>query len=285
MEFKVGDIVARKSYKCDIYFAVYEIDWDKKIAYLKGLDLRIQADAPLRDLKKINSKELIKHKREMMITKMKCINKIESARKQEQINLGIQRGDSKSKYYEIPGKIVHIDGDKEYLKTCTLTYRQLNLNVVPFFIAEKDQPREVGRIVKEHSPDILVITGHDGINKESKYYRNSKHFILAVKKARKVEPNKDDLFIFAGACQSDYEGVIEAGANFASSPNRVLIHCLDPVIVAQKVAYTPISKIISIEEVIENTITGMDGIGGIESVGKFRLGLPKYKEDSKNERH
>ncbi|WP_350343718.1 sporulation peptidase YabG [Proteinivorax tanatarense] len=276
MDIKIGDVVARKSYKCDIYFTVYDIAWKEKKAFLKGLDLRIHADAPLQDLKRINSKKLIEQKHKMVMTQANCIDKIETHRKKEQQELKTQRGEEGFQFYEIPGKIVHIDGDKDYLKICTNTYKQLDLNVVSFFIPEKDQPKEVVKIIKKHSPDILVITGHDGITKDGGKYRNSKYFIEAVKKARKIEPNKDDLFIFAGACQTDYEGVLQAGANFASSPNRVLIHCLDPVIVAQKVAYTPISKIISIEDVIKNTITGMNGIGGIESVGKFRLGLPKY---------
>ena len=76
-------------------------------------------------------------------------------------------------------------------------------------------------------------------------YRNSKYFIEAVKAARRYEPSRDDLVIFAGACQSHYEGLLRAGANFASSPHRVFIHALDPVFIIEKVAYTPIDKIIS----------------------------------------
>ncbi len=33
----------------------------------------------------------------------------------------------------------------------------------------------------------------------------------------------DELVIFAGACQSHYEEIIKAGANFASSPHRILM--------------------------------------------------------------
>ena len=43
-------------------------------------------------------------------------------------------------------------------------------------------------------------------------YRNSKHFIQTVKKARKYdEKHGDNLVIFAGACQSNYEQLIRAG--------------------------------------------------------------------------
>jgi len=66
-----------------------------------------------------------------------------------------------------------------------------------------------------------------------------------------------------------------AGANFASSPNRVLIHCLDPVLVCEKIAYTNIDKVVSIKDVIYNTITGTKGIGGMQTRGKYREGFPK----------
>jgi spore coat assembly protein len=84
----------------------------------------------------------------------------------------------------------------------------------------------------------------------------------------------DDLVIFAGACQSHYEALLAAGANFASSPQRVMIHAYDPVFVVEKIAYTSIFDPISIREVITDTITGFSGIGGVETRGKFRLGLP-----------
>ena len=83
------------------------------------------------------------------------------------------------------------------------------------------------------------------------------------------------LVIFAGACQSCYECMLDAGANFASSPNRVLIHCLDPVFVCEKIAYTRIDKVVSITDVIDNTITGTKGIGGLQTRGKYREGYPR----------
>ena len=69
--------------------------------------------------------------------------------------------------------------------------------------------------------------------------------------------------------------VLYAGANFASSPNRVLIHCLDPVFLCEKIAYTNFEKIVSIQDAIENTITGIRGIGGMQTRGKYREGFPK----------
>ena len=92
---------------------------------------------------------------------------------------------------------------------------------------------------------------------------------------RDYNSSYDELVIFAGACQSCYENILDAGANFASSPNRVLIHCLDPVFICEKIAYTKIDTVVSITEVIENTITGIKGIGGLQTRGKYRERLSK----------
>ncbi|NFT14605.1 sporulation peptidase YabG, partial [Clostridium botulinum] len=36
-----------------------------------------------------------------------------------------------------------------------------------------------------------------------------------------------------------------------------------------------ISNIVSIEDALENTITGIKGIGGLQTRGKYREGFPK----------
>lgn len=43
----------------------------------------------------------------------------------------------------------------------------------------------------------------------------------------------------------------------------------------EKIAYTNIENIVSIKDVIENTITGTKGIGGLQTRGKYREGFPK----------
>jgi spore coat assembly protein len=54
-----------------------------------------------------------------------------------------------------------------------------------------------------------------------------------------------------------------------------LIHAYDPVFVIEKIAYTSIYDPVPLKEVIAGTITGFDGIGGVETRGKHRLGIPK----------
>ena len=67
-------------------------------------------------------------------------------------------------------------------------------------------------------------------------YRNSRHFIQTVKEARRYdEKHGKKLVIFAGACQSYFEALMDAGANFASSPARILIDFLDPLVVAKRI--------------------------------------------------
>jgi len=180
-----------------------------------------------------------------------------------------------------PGKILHVDGDSEYMETCLKVYKQLSLDAVGRAIPEKDQPDAIVDLVKEIKPDIVVLTGHDSVIKDPKdylnldNYRNSSYYLESVKNLRNYNSSYDELVIFAGACQSCYERILDVGANFASSPNRVLIHCLDPVFVCEKIAYTRIDKVVSITDVIENTITGIKGVGGLQTRGKYREGYPK----------
>ena len=99
-------------------------------------------------------------------------------------------------------------------------------------------------------------------------YRNSRYFVNTVKEARKNLKLKKDLVIFAGACQSYYEELINAGANFASSPARILIDFIDPLIVAEKVATTDRTKFVSSNEIAKEIKEGDKGIGGVGAMGK-----------------
>ena len=94
-------------------------------------------------------------------------------------------------------------------------------------------------------------------------YRNSRHFIQTVKEARRYdEKHGKNLVIFAGACQSYFEALMQAGANFASSPARILIDILDPLIVAKEVALADNSKYIRIDDIESKLRDGKRGIGG-----------------------
>ena len=101
-------------------------------------------------------------------------------------------------------------------------------------------------------------------------YRNSRHFVETVKEARKYDAETGSkLVIFAGACQSYFEALISAGANFASSPARILIDFMDPLIVAEKVATTEKYKYITIDDIARELRDGKKGVDGIGSNGKM----------------
>ena len=51
---------------------------------------------------------------------------------------------------------------------------------------------------------------------------------------------------------------------------------LDPVYIVGKISFTPFREHIHVWDVLRNTLTGEKGIGGIETRGVLRTGLP-YK--------
>ncbi len=280
----IGDIVVRKSYEKDISFKIIDIrETEKgKVFILKGINIRIIADSVEGDLERVEKgysgeKDRIFNSR---------VN--ESIKKVIEGRMDIRRYKrspkiipTKDMAFGRPGKILHIDGDENYLEACLKAYKQLSLIASGYVISEREQPQKILDLVKEIKPDIVVLTGHDGVHKDTREfldinnYRNSKYFIEAVNVLRNYNSSYDELVIFAGACQSCYERILDAGANFASSPNRVLIHCLDPVFICEKVAYTNIDKVVDITDALENTITGIKGIGGLQTRGKYREGYPK----------
>lgn len=285
-KISIGDLVIRKSHGGDIVFRVTDVSEESgsQQAVLKGMHLRLLADAPFEDLERIDAEHLRDEIVRAEDIHNERLKRVMLRRDMERERIEMNRSDTVKKYdfFDLPGKVLHIDGDEEYLKMCLKTYNQLNIQAVGQCIAEEKQPEVIIDLIDEHRPDILVLTGHDALigNGKKDYknlnnYRNSRHYIEAVKKARIFEPSRDDLVIFAGACQSYFEAILAAGANFASSPTRIFIHAYDPVFIAEKVAFTPIAKTVNLGEAIMASVTGIDGVGGVETRGKFRLGLPK----------
>lgn len=280
---KEGDIVVRKSYNRDLIFKIVGFSKDennKKVAILKGVAFRLIADAYLEDLELVEENDT----RGILIDKNVqnlLYRSVVDARERQSLYRGAPKLQPSSNVYGIPGKVLQIDGDKEYLKICLDVYTELGIPAVGVAIPEVNQYKEVRALLEKHKPDILVITGHDAITskkgnlKDINNYRNSYNFIKCVKEARKWQPDFDGLVIFAGACQSNYEQIIRAGANYASSPGRIMIHALDPVFIVEKIACSRIDMVVPIEEVIEQTITGYKGIGGSETRGKFRWAMPR----------
>lgn len=283
-ELKIGDIVARRSYGCDVFFKVANIENNGKenVITLKGISYRIEADAPESDLELQAENKVTEYRNRCCGLTERDTREYTFSRYRGYQKKARYRGTSNEEagYIKRPGKVLHLDGDEEYLETCLTEYRRLGITTVGKFVAEKEQPMEVYGLLQEHRPDILVLTGHDGFIKGNDSYgnlgsyRNTRYFAEAVREARRFNNDMDGLVIFAGACQSLYNEIIRAGANFASAPFRDLIHALDPVRVCQKIAFTSIEKVLDAEDVISNTITGKTGIGGMQTRGKYREGFP-----------
>lgn len=273
---KKGDIVGRVSYGKDILFTVERIikkSDGKQVVILKGIIVRVEADAPIEDLELIEKQEIEKNLRNLDTQLEERIQKYEN-KLTFGFNLFKKSKEKRSIEIAHTGTILHLDGDRKYAEKSAKYYKKIGLKAIIKHIPENKQAQMVTSLLERYKPDILVITGHDGmIKNNSNYtdiynYRNSRHFINTVQEARKWSHNKKDLVIFAGACQSFYEAIIAAGANFASSPARILIDFMDPLVVAQKVATTEEYKYIRIEDIAGELRDGVKGVGGIGAKGK-----------------
>ena len=249
---KIGDYVTRNSYNNDIVFKIIGID--DNIYYLNGVSIRLYADSPLEDLSLYDGDKEDKFRPIM----------------------DEYRDLDRNEYFYLPGRILHVDGDNDYLDKCMDFYKKNKLKAYGIYLSEDEMPDKVFELLEKYNPDILVLTGHDSFsrNKRDKY-KNTSNFVLAVTNARKYEKAHDKLFIIAGACQSNYEDLIKAGANFASSPKRINIHALDPAIVAASLSFSNKNEDIDIIKILNKTKYGPSGMGGIITKGSMYIGYPR----------
>lgn len=282
--FKKGDIVGRISYNKDVIFEITNIiktSNNKKIYILKGITERIEADSPPEDLE-IMDKRIVDKK--IRIIEDKITNRIKKCTNDGDYNIKIRKrifdfdNGKRSSRAIYTGRILHLDGDRRYADKSMKYYKSLGLNAIVKNIPENKQSRIIRSLLDKYEPDILVLTGHDGMIKKGTAfndiynYRNSRHFINTVDEARKWNNLKSrDLAIFAGACQSYYEAIMAAGANFASSPKRIMIDFIDPLIVAERIAMTENTKYLTIRDIEDELRDGRDGVDGIGSMGKKNI--------------
>lgn len=248
--FKIGDLVTRKKYGNDIIFKIVNIEQNKVI--LKGLDIRLYADSYIDDLVLSGIRQDEDDDTEIRIDKKK-----------------------ENDYFYIPGLILHIDSDKDYLIKCENYYKKNKVNFIGYIFEEKDFQIKINSLIKKHTPDIIVVTGHDAYYKNKKY-KNSSYFINTVKEIRKNFGN--DIIIISGACQSDYYNLMKNGSTYASSPAHINIHALDPAIIASHIALSSNNQKIDLKSILSKTKYGDKGIGGIETKGKMKIGYPKIQE-------
>ncbi len=286
----IGDIVTRNSYNHDIEFVVDGIS--DHLILLSGLHYRLLADAPLEDLRLCTTKkEYVTSPKDTTdettlisaTTKDFFHNLLDWRNDLSSIPIPVHEYEStllsnKSCFV----KILHIDANERYLKKCLSEYKRLKVPVIGITMKEEKQAMCIQGTLDKYHPNILVITGHDSMQKtpyvpsDMNSYLNSKYFAESIKIARTYNRNYDDLVIIAGGCYSHYEALIKAGANFASSPNRSLINVLEPVSIACTIASTSVQTTLTMDYIIANAPTKVSGFGGIETRGQCRELKPSF---------
>lgn len=252
----INDLVVVKNEKKIIYI-IKEIYENNKECLIKGLNHRLTRIVEMANLILATSEDVAFEEK---------INK--------NYYFGVVSQKNRNKKYLL-GKILHIDGDSEYLKKCLDLYEEVGIYVYGVSLDEKKLKNEITSYLNEINPDIIVITGHDFYNgnglKEIDNYTNTRFFMDAIKEIRQKKNNS--CIIIAGACQSNFEALIASGADFAFSPKRINIHTFDPAIIAIKAATTSFVKIVQLDDITKYIENGKDAFGGVQTYGKMRLML------------
>lgn len=250
--FEVGQLVILKNDKDSNIYKIKEID--KSDIFLIGYNIRTKI--------KVNIEDLV-------IAPKKAIDEV--SKSQIKIQNAIIKTKPRGKKY-LYGRVLHIDGDEDYLESCMSLYSKVGIKAQGIYIKEKEIPFKIEDILLYLTPDIIVITGHDNFNNEDikniDNYENSKIFGDAIRIIRK---HFSDVVIIAGACKSHFEYLIGKGANFASSPGRINTHTYDPAIVAIKVASTSKNQTVDFSDISKFIEGGRKAIGGVETEGKMKL--------------
>jgi spore coat assembly protein len=146
-ELKIGDIVARKSYGYDIFFKVVDINktGQENMITLKGISYRIQADAPESDLVLQPDERVREYRTKCMRTAERKTQEIYASRHNLYSKKAFYRStpNENTRRFSRPGKVLHIDGDSDYLTTCLTEYRKLGINAVGESTSERQQAMRV----------------------------------------------------------------------------------------------------------------------------------------------
>ena len=121
--FNIGDYVTRNSYNNDIVFKI--IDIKGEVYYLKGVSVRLYADSYQDDLVKCDD-EMDKDTFRPSIDEYRNLNRNE--------------------YFYLPGRILHIDGDKEYLEKCK------DIEILGIANNDKDEKEMIEKL----KPEIVI---------------------------------------------------------------------------------------------------------------------------------
>ena len=157
---QLNQIVGRKSYKCDIPFRVIRLYKHNGLSFalLYGEDIRLIADALVEDLMVLDNQrrnQLLAPYRELEEQSNYLFRqdfKLIRDKKEYESTTGFQPD---FKLFQLPGKVLHVDGDPNYLKKCIDLYKKLGVPVYGVYCNEKEMPFKVPVLVNEFRPDIL----------------------------------------------------------------------------------------------------------------------------------
>ena len=130
MVLHVGELVERYSHKRDILFRIIEIKGE--IAILFGEEIRLVADAPLEDLISIDQREhkkRVKREKETMERTYRLFQQDYVLMKQRHEHTSTGGYTSEVNYFQMPGRVLHIDGDPLYLRKCLDLYNKIGVPV------------------------------------------------------------------------------------------------------------------------------------------------------------
>ena len=134
MPFNIGDLVTRNSYDNDTVFKILDID--SGIAVLKGVNIRLLADAEVSDLKKVEVNKNIKDDQVFL--------------DRFQVNL------DRNEYFYLPGKVLHIDSDEEYLERCMDFYKNVHVKAIGIKIKEDEVSSNIKKLLENKLQFTLV---------------------------------------------------------------------------------------------------------------------------------
>ena len=139
MLFNLGDLVTRKSHNNDMVFKIISIDGNDVI--LKGLNIRLVADSPVDDLVLCEGcdKDFIQGDNELL---------------DRMFNF---RNLDRDEYFYLPGKILHVDADKDYLDRCMNFYKKMGILSYGVLIKENALSKELEKYLIDIRPDIYQV--------------------------------------------------------------------------------------------------------------------------------
>ena len=234
-----GDIVTRRSDGGDIFFRVEAIEHSLGYtnAMLRGLYYRLCADAPLEDLEKKKQLEINALREEHGKKQNQVVMRtMRSQGRDYQPRLQFSRKELRGKnFFELPGKVLHLDGDEGYRSVCHQRYLQMGVPCRVIHVRETKQADVVVDYLREDRPDILVLTGHDGLHKDARdiydmsNYRHSLCFVKAVRMAREFQPDTGRSDHYSRGLPVLFRGPDRGGGKLRQRPETSVDRCPGPV--------------------------------------------------------